>query len=366
MVCAVETKGVVVNVRRAVALAGAVAGLVVLEPATAAPIKWVSVHLGAHRFGHVRAPDAIVARAGPKGVGFECGKPSACTPNPPSGGCGCIDVLPQGPASFDVARDGSIWLLDEVNNRLLVWRRGHAAAPARAIRLPRNLGVGDFALGREGTIYVFATPLGQGHRKLWALTATGRVRWQAPIARDGLLRLGPGGAVYTALRQEDGRTNWAQLTTAAGRPLPVAVQRRRATPFQPLPRGQRLFTTFISSHEVHFALVDRGGKVVRAWRVTSRTAVGPARATPALVGDDVVVALDVTRQTKANKNLLEHLVLRLSAHGASQRLALDAGVVWDPDGTTTTTPLRIGPDGRLYQLRTNPKTGASIARYRLG
>ena len=30
------------------------------------------------------------------------------------------------------------------------------------------------------------------------------------------------------------------------------------------------------------------------------------------------------------------------------------------------TPLRIGPDGRLYQLRTNPKTGMSIARYSVG
>ena len=349
---------------KAFAAAAAAALVVVLEPATAASIKWVNVRLGVHRFSHVRTPDAVVARAGPKGVGFECGKPSACTPNPPSGGCGCIDVLPQGPSSFDVARDGSAWLLDEVNNRLLVWRPRDAAPPAHAIRLPRNLGVGDFALGRGGTIYVFATPPGQGHRKLWALTSRGRMLWQAPLmraigdARNAPLRVGPGGALYAAVRQEDGTTSWVQLTTAAGRPLSVAAQRRRATPFQPLSRGLRLFTTFVSSHEVHFALIDRGGKVVRAWRVTSRTTVGAARATPALVGDDVVVALDVTRQ-----NLLEHLVLRLTAHGASQRFALKAGVVWDPDGTTTITPLRVGPDGRLYQLRTDPKTGASIARY---
>jgi hypothetical protein len=35
------------------------------------------------------------------------------------------------------------------------------------------------------------------------------------------------------------------------------------------------------------------------------------------------------------------------------------------DGTGASTPLRVGSDGGLYQLRTDPKTGASVARYSL-
>jgi hypothetical protein len=344
-----------------------------VQPAAASSIKWLVVQLGTHRFGHLRAPSAVVAHAGPQDVGFECGKPSACQPPEPSaeGGCGCIDVLPQGPSSFDVGRDGSIWLLDIVNNRLVVWRRGQAARPARTIALPRTESVGDFALGRDGTIYLIATPSGAGQRKLWALARTGRVRWQAPLtralsnARDAQLRIGPDGSVYVVRRDEGRGLTWTALTTPEGRPLPLSRQ-RTGSPFQPLASGLRLLETQPSAREIHFALADRAGKIVRAWRVTSRTALGEVRAAPALVGSDLVVAVDVTQQSQG-KLLWEHLILRLGPGGAvKQRFTLDARAAWDPDGTTVSTALRVGPDGRLYQLRTDPKTGASIARYSLG
>src|SRR5439155_25377775 len=53
--------------------------------------------------------------------------------------------------------------------------------------------------------------------------------------------------------------------------------------------GLRLSTAQPSSHEVRFTLLDRSGRVVRAWRVTSQTQVAFAsRAlTPALVGSDL-------------------------------------------------------------------------------
>jgi hypothetical protein len=46
-----------------------------------------------------------------------------------------------------------------------------------------------------------------------------------------------------------------------------------------------------------------------------------------------------------------------------QRFALDARAVW---GDTPITGVRVGPDGRLYQLRTSPTTGVSVARYSVG
>src|SRR2546423_5271371 len=373
------SEGGIMKARRAVFVGVALACLSIflagpmIQPATAAPIRWLAVQLGVHQFGHLRAPDAIVAHAGPQDVGFECGKPSHCaSAQPPQeGGCGCIDVLPQGPSAFDVARDGSIWLLDIVNNRLLVWRPGHPARSARSVQLPRNLGVGDFTLGPDGTIYIYATPVGAGQRKLWALTPSGRLRWQAPITRelsnaDGTLRVGPDGALYTIRhRAADGGLVWTALTTTAGRPIALTAQRRTSL-YQPLPGGLRLLATQLSEHEVHFAVIDPTDKVVHAWRVTSRTTLGAVRAAGMLAGGDLVVAVEVTRQSKA-KFLWEQQVLRLTSTGAiKQRYALDARAAWDPDGTTVSTQLRIGRDGRLYQLRTDPKTGASVARYSLG
>jgi hypothetical protein len=366
------------NGRRTVVL---VAGLAILltggwiQPAGAASVKWVAVHLGAHRFGHQRTPDAIVARAGVKDVGFECGKPSACASGEPrpDGGCGCIDVLPQGPSSFDVGRNGSTWLLDVVNNRLLVWTRGHAGSVDRSVPLPRNLGVGDFALGRAGTIYIYATPPGFGQRRLWALTSSGQIRWQAPVTPEiaqtqNALRMNSDGVLYNVRPTVHGGWAWTPLTSPAGRPLARGDQRRRTSRFEPLAGGARLAATQPSSREIRFRMSDRTGRVLRAWRVTSQTPVAfQWRAlTPALVGSDLVVALDVSRQV-GDKFLWEHVILRLTPAGAvRQRFALDARAAWDPDGTTATTTLRVGPDGRLYQLRTDPATGASIARYSLG
>lgn len=328
--------------------------------------RMLDASLGIHRFGRRRSPDAIVASAGPNDVGFECGKPSACSSPAaaPNEGCGCIDVLPQGPSSFDVARNGSIWLLDELNHRLLVWTSGHATRPARAIQLPPAVAYSDFALGPNDRIYLFATDLGSGHRSLWVLTPTGRVRWKAPIG-NGVLRIDPGGAAYAVGAYEDDPAAWTPLTTAAGRPLSLAEQRRRTTRFQPLPGGLRLVTVWQSSHEVRFALVNRADAVVRAWRVTSKTQFGSAwRATPALVGRDLVVPFDLSQRLRG-KSFVEHLVVRLSSTGGvRQRFALDGRAVFGDSGTYT-APLRVGPDGRLYQLRTDPKTGASVARYPL-
>src|SRR5205823_5888836 len=64
------------------------------------------VRLGVHRFGRTRAPEAVVARAGPSQVGVRTQG----------------DVA--GPQTFVVGRDRSIWLFDGLKQRLLVWRAG--------------------------------------------------------------------------------------------------------------------------------------------------------------------------------------------------------------------------------------------------
>ncbi len=103
--------------------------------------------LGNHRFGHLRTPDAIAAHADAAEVGFY---------QPPKG----ADGLAYGPWSFDVAQDGSIWLLDEINHRLLVWQPGRPGHPAGKVALPVDPleRVADFAVAPDGTIYATYVP----------------------------------------------------------------------------------------------------------------------------------------------------------------------------------------------------------------
>ncbi len=349
------------NARRAVSTVAGLAILlagITLGTAAASPIKWVSVPMGTHQFGQLRTPDVIVAHAGPNEVGFK-----------KSGGCGCTDG-PQGPMLFDLGQNGSIWVLDILNHRLLAWKSGRPAQPARKLALPK-LDIRDFAIGRRGTIYLHAVyaepPAGDSGANLWALSPSGQVRWRVHAKTGSALRLGPNGALYSIGANKRHPEAWTPLTTPAGRPLSLAAQRRGTKSFQPLAGSMHLIVSRLGMHEVHFALVDRSQKVVRAWRVRSNTPLAPTQRalTPALVGRDLVVQVDVSRQLES-KLLFEHVVMRLTPTGGRDRLSLDARAVWGDDGAEPITALRVGSDGRLYQLRTNPKTGLTIARYSLG
>jgi hypothetical protein len=330
----------------------------VIQPAAASSSVPPPVALGTHRFGHLRAPDSIVAHADPNAVGFF---------QPPEG----QDGVAYGPWSFDVTRDGSIWLLDEVKHRLLGWRPGRPERPARSVGLPPDPleRVADFAVGPDHSIYAtYVPPPGPGPKtlRLSKLSPDGRVLWTAPTTVEifnAQLRIGPDDALYVVGGHERTR-DWTPLTTPAGRPLSLADQRRGTSSRQPLPGGLRLAATYPSDSERRFALSDESGRVVRAWRVTSQDDLGAAAATPALVGGDPVVVVEVTRETKS-EFLYEYEVLRLArSGGTSMRFALapEGRVVW---GDTPITGVRIGPDGQLYQLRTSRTGGVDIARYSL-
>jgi hypothetical protein len=327
------------------------------QPAAATSLAASPVELGVHRFGHLRPPDTVVAHADPDEVGFS---------RPPKGADG-VDL---GPWSFDVAKDGSIWLLDEVNHRLLTWPPGALDHPARTLALPGDPldRVADFAVAPDHTIYVtYWPPPGPGPKtmRLAALAPEGTVRWTAPTIDEifnAQLRIGPDNALYV----DDGQSadTWTPLTTPAGRPLPLAEQRRQTSSQQPLPGGLRLTSTYIGPRECRFTLTNQAGQTLRGWRVTSQTDLGLQGVTPALVGGDPVVVLGISQQTKA-EFLYEAEVLRLArVGGTSVRFAIspDTRVVW---GDTPITGVRVGPDGQLYQLRTSPTSGVDIVRWPL-
>jgi hypothetical protein len=327
-----------------------------LQPAAATSSAPPPVALGIHRFGHLRAPDSIVAHADPSEVGFF---------QPPKG----QDGVAYGPWSFDVARDGSVWLMDEIKHRLLVWQAGRSGHPARSVRLPQDPleRVADFAVAPDHSIYAtYVPPPGPGPKtlRLAKLSSDGEVLWTAATTVEifnAQLRIGPENALYV-FSGHDGTRDWTPLTTPAGRPLPLADQQRRTSLQQPLAGGLRLAGTHPSTGERHFTLRDEAGRILRGWRVTSQDDLGAEVATPALVGGDPVVVVEIARETKADF-LYEYQVLRLArAGGASVRFAIGAHAVW---GDTPITGVRVGPDGQLYQLRTSRTSGVDIARYAL-
>ena len=163
-----------------------------------------AVDLGAHVFDHTRRPEAVVARAGPADVKFQ------------------TEGDPLGPQTFVVGSDRSIWLLDGLNQRLLVWRPGKPAAAARSLPLPFFSPDTDFALGPAGALYDARWDAAAQVLRLDRLSPTGKVLWESTLATDisnSPLRVGPGGAVDAvagrpgALGSERG---WTPITTAMG------------------------------------------------------------------------------------------------------------------------------------------------------
>jgi hypothetical protein len=335
------------------------------SPASAWILKQaVVVRLGNHHFGHTRAPDSVVARADARSVGFENN-----------------ENYQFGPQTFLVGRDGSVWLHDGLNQRLLVWAAGHPDAAPRVVPLPFFAADNDIALGPAGSVYVTRLLRDPPRLQLYRLSPTGKVLWKLRLAgtyagestfvlgNNSPLRLGSDGTLYCLVFMglPGDEWGWMPVATPSGSPLSAAAQRRGTHwPYQPAPGGLRLLAETYTPpnadtapHEHRFALVDRHGRIVRAWRVLSQTDFGGVGApmTPELVGHDLVVALPVT-----NGTVSEYAVLRLGAHGAAIRFSLPYAM-W---GSSLLTGLRIGPDGALYQLGTSPATGIVISRYSLG
>jgi hypothetical protein len=239
------------------------------------------------------------------------------------------------------------------------------------VTLPPALSVSDFALGRDGTIYVRAADTadqGRGNKShLYALTPSGTVRWNAPTTAGiatSQLQLGPDGSLYAAqacglpCAPFGGHGSWVPLTTPAGRPLSAAERSRRASPFEPLPGGLRLVTQ-LSYTRARFALIDGTDHVVRAWSVTTKTRMSGLATAPTLVGGDLVLPLEVSA-----RQYWEKLVVRLAPTGAIRaRVTLaDRPLLGE---VNLFAPLRIASAGSLYQLRTSLDAGASVARYQL-
>jgi hypothetical protein len=322
--------------------------------------KPVVVDLGANKYGGSRAPEAVVARAAAGEVGWDI-----------------TESFHLGPQTFQIAGDGSVWLQDSFKNRLLGWDAGKPGAFARAVPLPGYAAQGDVAVGPGGTLYATAPGDGRDYASvLFRFSTTGQVLWSGALpdelsfpvpSAQMALRVGPDGTLYSAVGggifdRPGGEQGWMPVATPDGQAIPVSQQRRHTVwGAEPLAGGLRLVSQNFSPdgervRDARVALVGPRGRVLRSWRIAGRGLYGlvtPPFFTPELVGGQPVVLADVGDWTR--------VALRLGPHGSTVRFPLRYAMY----GEGYYGDLKLGPDGKLYQLATSPSTGVEIRRYSL-
>ena len=329
--------------------------------------KPVVVKLGAHKFGQTQASTDVVASASANQVGWDIS-----------------DQFHLGPQTFQTAADGSVWLEDSFNNRLLIWNPGSPGGFARSVPIPWGAGLSDVAFGPAGELYVTRKAFDPTRLVLDRLDpATGEIVWENQVGQQygggpsgdsypiigssSPLRLGPDGTLYYLvwMGRSSEEPGWMPVATPAGTPLSPGAQLAGIHwPFQPLHGGLRLVGGEIymahddgAPHEIRYALVNRAGRVVRSWRIQSTTDMNFHQIAPDLAGGDPVVVVDFR-----DGGQWEYEVLRLGPHGAVAKLSLRHGLF----GESVLPDLRVGADGKLYQLATSPDTGITITRFPLG
>ncbi len=314
-----------------------------------------NVRLPAHQFGKLRSPEAIVAQAGtgsgPGQVGIACPSQGRCAE----------------PTSFDVEADGTVWVADPANHRLLVWEPGAADRPSRSI--PLDFTPVELAVAADGSAYVTGVKPGafDGVR-LFVLDPDGRQRGWTALASDifnSRLRFGSDGVLYHV---EPGGP-WRPVVDRSGAPIAVADQLSGAQADQPTAGGGRLVVDApgtlpsdqLAPRDWRAAIVTAGGRVDAAWRIISANDLDLSfEAVATMVDGDPLLVFEV--YDFAN-HIMEHVMVRLSASGGVRdRFSLGRGGY---RGGDVVTDVRMGADGRLYQLLSDPAWGLTIARYAL-
>ena len=326
------------------------------------------VDLGTHRFGETRSPDQVVARARPDEVGWQL---------PPPG-----QGPKAGPQSFLVGPDHTIYLHDSFSDRMLVWNAGDPDRIVRSVPLPDRTADNDVALGPEGSFYVtHGEGVGLDYRVvLKRLSSTGHELWTGNLAGDffgnsgkfeigtnSSLLTGPDGKlnVLTAMTSlPGGQFGWMPVATPDGRAIAPAAQRRGTNwPYQPIGLGQRMITEVYTAvpdsapHEIRVAIVNGRGRVVRAWRVVSRTPIN-LHDTPGMLRGAPTLVLDVLDDTATR---WEYEVLRLVPDGSPSMFSVPRTVFGDNILSDVRLSSTFG--GGVYQLRSDPSFGVQILRY---
>ena len=293
--------------------------------------SWATVSLD-EPFRGTRAPDAVAARfswgKGVHALGLDSGREQSRI----------------GPSAFDVARDGSIVLLDQVNRRLVVVRGGERSEHPIAFAG----GEGDLAVAPDGTIHVLDA---SGARSSVAsYTPAGVLVAETPLAEPtaDMVRAGPSGPIVHAYPSE----MW--LPTGAGRPpLSPDEQLAGAQPARSVGDGGGVVVS-ASPDEARLALV-RGDRVEHAWLLRSSTSLGEVQLVEPY-GDGLLVIVRLWNEMEA-----EFRVVRLERGGSAESFSVDRAE-WAE--TASLSRFRLHGD-TLYQLRSTA-SGVEIATFEIG
>lgn len=293
-----------------------------------------TVELGEHRFGQTRRPDATPVRAA-WGSGF--------------GAFGLLAARNQatiGPSAFDVAPDGSIVVLDQINGRLASYPR-IGAAP-RYAGIPFTGGEGDIAIGADGVTYVLDGLGSSPAVHAFAPGSSSSATIAVAAAGADMLRTGPAGAYVHGFPGDV----WLPVGRL-GQPLSPTAQSADAGVGRAVSGGAQVVVRGAASSAL-LGLV-RGDRVVAAWRVTSATPLGEIQLAEPF-GAGLLAVIRVWAEGRA-----EFVALVLTPTGLATSFAIDS-VEWAESAALGRFRLR---QSTLYQLRSAPE-GAEIVSFDLG
>ena len=231
----------------------------------------VTVHLGAHSFGAARTAAARVVDAAWGSAAHELGR------------AGTRELGFVGPSSFDVQGDGTVSVLDQVNERVVRWRRGGV----EDVPVDVSGGLADFAVEPDGSMDVLEPPNRVTPAPLLrSFGSDGRPRWTQRLSDRtwAKLALGPEGPVV----QQQPSEQWLPVARD-GLPLDRLAQAERGRPGRALAGGRELVVERVGAGELRLAETS-GDAVVRSWRIVSATPLGEVQlAEPFRAGVLVVV-----------------------------------------------------------------------------
>jgi hypothetical protein len=257
------------------------------------------VPLGVHAFGRGRAPDARVVAAA---WGSEVGQ---------AGLVGSRELGFVGPSSFDVAADGSVAVLDQVNTRVERWSRSGANATTVEV----SGGLADFALEPDGAMEVLEPPNRVSPTPvLRSFRGDGTLRWAQRLSDRTWAKLaeGPAGPVV----QQQPSEQWLPVAEH-GVALSRAAQASHGRVGRPFGKGREVVVESVGAGELRLAELAEDA-VVRSWRITSATPLGEVQlAEP--YGNHLVV---VTKTYTDDRS--EYVVLVLDRSGIVNFFAIDS------------------------------------------
>ncbi len=260
----------------------------------------VVVDLGSHAFGRPREADERVAQTtwGPGALeaGLEEGR----------------NLSPIGASAFDVDRDGSVYLLDEAKDRVLVWERGRAAPRRVPVSVSGTLA--DLAVAPDGSMYVLETVgSATGGPLVRRFDADGRELERVATAERTASRIRMGDRGPIVLQQPS--QQWMPVTSG-GAIAGAQAQRERGNVGRRLPGGSEVVVLRVRD-EVRVAVTGRDG-ARRSWLLRSRTPLGEVQLAEPL-GQRIVLVVRTYTDDEA-----EFDVLVLDERGLVRRFAVTA------------------------------------------